>query len=792
MWDIFFEERFKKHLIWFWSIFAGTIALIILLFILLSSGALGEMPSFNDLENQKNQLATEIISDDNVVLGNFFNENRTAVNYNQISPNIINALVATEDVRFYNHSGIDVKGLGRVAIRTVLMGDKTAGGGSTITQQLAKLLFHNASENIWSRSLQKLKEWVIAIKLEHNYSKQEILAMYLNKAPFIYDAYGIKAASQTFWSKNCDSLKIEEAATIIGMLKNPSLFNPIKRPKITEERRNVVLLQMQKAGHISKAEFDSLKQIPLQPKFSRADHKEGPAAYLREYIRITMSQSKPKLENYPSYGYQAFKEDSLEWVTNPLYGWINKNFKVDGTPYNLYNEGLKIHTTINSQLQAYAERALTEHLKTDLQPKFFKEKRNQVRAPFSYKLTNDEYNSIIRRSIRSSERYRSMKRRGLSDDAITIQMNRAVPMKVFSWNGERDTILSPIDSIRYYKFFLRASFVSMNPRNGEIKAYVGGPNFKHFMYDMVSVGKRQVGSTIKPFVYTLAMQEGLTPCDLAPNVPQSFDIAVGPDSIVNWTPKNTSKGRESEMVSLKWGLANSNNNITAWIMKQYSPEAVKNMIVNMGIKSHIEPVPALCLGTPDVSLLEMVSAYCTYTNKGYYIDPIVVSKITDKSGNVISEFHGHGREAIDENTAYLMLQLLKGVVERGTAGRLRGKYELRNEIGGKTGTTQNNSDGWFIGVTPNLVSGVWVGGEDRAIHFDVLSLGQGANMALPIWANYMKEVYKKNSLNIKYEDTFDLPLNYNIDNACADDGKFVEGEEIEEIMPSTAEEVEFY
>ncbi len=788
----FFEDRFKKHLIWFWSIFGGSVLFVILLFILISGGAFGEMPSFEDLENHKNHLATEVISSDNIVLGNFYQENRTPVTYKQISPNIINALVATEDERFYEHSGIDVRGLGRVAIRTVLMGDKNAGGGSTITQQLAKLLFHDAADNIWERSMQKLKEWIIAIKLEHNYSKEELITMYLNKAPFIYDAYGIKAAALTFWSKDCDSLRVEEAAMIIGMLKNPSLYNPIRRPQITLERRNVVLGQMLKAEYITKKEFDSLKSIPLKVKLNRADHKEGPAAYVREYIRLTMSQPKPLRENYPSYLQQKFIEDSIEWLSNPLYGWINKNLKPDGTKYNLYNEGLKIYTTIDSRLQKFGEEALANHLRTELQPKFFKEKRYNARAPFSNKISQDQFNMIMKRSIKSSDRYKHLKRGGMSEDSIDIVMKKRVPMKVFSWNGERDTLLSPIDSIKYYKFFLRASFVSMNPHNGEVKAYVGGPNFKHFMYDMASQGKRQVGSTIKPFLYTLAMQEGYTPCDLAPNVPQSFDVIVGPDSIISWTPKNTSKGREGEMVSLKWGLANSNNNITAWIMKQYSPEAVKNMIVSLGIKSHIEAVPALCLGTPDVSLIEMVASYCTYANKGYYINPIIVTKITDKSGNPISEFHGRGKEVISENTAFQMLQLLKGVVERGTAGRLRGKYELRNEIGGKTGTTQNNSDGWFIGVTPNLVSGVWVGGEDRSIHFDALSLGQGANMALPIWAEYMKMAYANPAIGVTSGDLFDTPLNFNLDISCPDDAKYKEGEEVEEIMPETPEESEFY
>ena len=783
----FYEAKFRKYLLWFWALFGASILFIILVFILISEGVLGEMPSFNDLENHKSNLAAEVISDDNNLLGNFYQENRTSVTYNQISPNVINALVATEDVRFYHHSGVDVRGLGRVILRTIIMREKNAGGGSTITQQLAKLLFHDATDNIWKRSMQKLKEWVIAIKLEHNYSKDELITMYLNKAPFLYDAYGIKSASLTFWSKDCDSLKVEEAAMIVGMLKNPSLFNPVRRPKLTLDRRNVVLGQMLKAKYLTKQQYDSLRLIPLNIRFNRADHKEGPAAYLREYIRLTMSHNRPERINYPNFLQEKFKEDSIEWNNNPLYGWINKNFKADGSKYNLYNEGLKIYTTIDSRLQKYAETALTSHLKNELQPNFFKEKRGRLRAPFSSDISTDEYNAIIRKSVKSSDRYKMLKKTGMTEDLIMVEMQKRVPMKVFSWSGEKDTTLSPMDSIKYYKFFLRASFVSMDPHTGGVKAYVGGPNFKHFMYDMASQGKRQVGSTIKPFIYTLAMQEGHTPCDLAPNVPQNFEIQVGPDSIIYWTPKNTSKGREGEMVSLKWGLANSNNNISAWIMKQYSPEAVKNMIVSMGIKSHIDAVPALCLGTPDVSLIEMVASYCTYANKGYFTDPIFVTKITDKSGNVISEFHGHGTEAINENTAYEMIQLLRGVVDRGTATRLRSKYELRNEIGGKTGTTQNHSDGWFIGVTPNLVSGVWVGGEDRAIHFNALNMGQGANMALPIWALYMQQVYKNLNIGVKTEDTFERPLNYNIDDNCPDDSKYGTNDEIIEEMPADHE-----
>lgn len=760
----FNSSTHAKYLRWFWGIIISGIAIVVLFFILLANGTLGFMPTFEELENPKSNLATEIITADGVTIGKYFQENRSQINYDQLSPYVIKALIATEDERFYNHPGIDLRGLGRVLFRTILMQDQSSGGGSTITQQLAKLLFHERAPNLWERSIQKLKEWVIAIKLERSYTKEEILLMYLNKVGFIYDAYGIESASKTFFGVSADSLEVQQAAVLVGMLKNPSLFNPIRRPEMTLERRNVVLGQMVRSNYLSRQQFDSLKQLPLGLNFMRQDHKEGPAPYFREFIRLTISANEPLREHYPSWMHQQFVEDSIQWATNPLFGWINKNIKPDGTKYNIYKDGLKIYTTLDSRLQAYAEEAITDHLGKDLQPKFFNEKRNKTRAPYTSNITNEQYKSIINKAVRNSERYRQLKQAGKSNDSINLVLNTPVAMKVFSWEGPKDTILSPMDSIIYHKFFLRAGMISLDPWSGHIKAYVGGPNFKYFMYDMVSQGKRQVGSTIKPFVYTLAMQEGHTPCDLVPNIPQTFILPDGN----SWTPRTSGSERAGEMVSLKWGLANSNNNITAWVMKQYSPLAVAKIIQDLGIQSPIDPVPALCLGTPDFSLYEMAGAYNTYANKGVHIEPMAVTRIEDRFGNVIATFHPNKREAISEETAYLMLNLMQGVIDQGTGRRLRGKYALRSQIAGKTGTSQNHSDGWFMGIVPNLVTGVWVGGEDRDIHFESMYLGQAANMALPIFGMYIQKIYANETLPIKAEDQFEKPEMFNYILDCSD------------------------
>jgi len=781
------NPKIKKVLYWFWGIVLSAFFMVFLLFFLISKGLLGVMPSFEELENPKSSIATEIITEDGEVLGNFAIENRTFIEYEQLSPYLVNALVATEDERFYDHSGIDPRGLLRVAVRTVLLGDKGSGGGSTVTQQLAKLLFHEPAENIWERGLQKLNEWVISVKLEKSYTKNEILTMYLNKVGFIYDAYGIKSAAKTFFNTSTDTIKIEEAATLIGMLKNPALFNPVRRKDTTEFRRNVVLNQMRKAQFITETEFDSLKNIPLTLKFNRSDHKEGVAPYLREHLRLTLTANKPEKNKYPSWLQDKFVADSIEWENNPVYGFINKTLKPDGTKYNIYRDGLKIYTTVNYKMQVYAEQAVKEHLSNNLQKAFFREKKGRSRAPFTNKLSEEQYHSIIDRAIKGSERYRVMKNSGISTDSIIKSFKTPVDMQVFTWQGEKDTVLTPLDSIKYFKFYLRASLFSIDPSNGKVKAYVGGPNFKYFMYDMATQGKRQVGSTIKPLIYTLAMQEGHTPCDLVPNIPQTFVLPDGK----TWTPKDDGKTRKGEMVTLKWGLANSNNNISAWVMKQYNPEAVRHMINELGIKSTMPAVPSLCLGIPDFSLEEMASAYCTYANKGVHIEPIMVTRIQDRFGNVIAQFTPKKKEVISEQTAYLMLNLLQGVVNQGTAVRLRYTYNFTGQIGGKTGTTQNQSDGWFIGVTPNLVTGVWVGGEDRDIHFDGITLGQGANMALPIWALYMKTIYEDGSLPITQDDTFEPPVNFNMNIDCEGDRKPRQNETTEEII-SNGDESEFF
>lgn len=758
-------NKFKIYLKWLYGIFLGLTAFILLLFFLLSEGVLGFMPSFEELENPQSNLATEIYSADQEILGKFFNENRTRVAYNSIPPPVVNALISTEDIRFRSHSGIDARGLARVIFRTIMLGEESSGGGSTITQQLAKLLFHDPANNIWERSLQKLKEWVIAVKLERSYTKNEILTMYLNKAPFIYGAYGIKSAATTFFNKQLDSLKVEEAAMLIGMLKNPSLYNPLRRPELTLNRRNVVLSQMQKAGLFNRETYDSLRMEPMQIDFNRDDHIHGLAPYFREYLRLTLAASEPDRADYPSWMEQRFIADSAQWVNNPLYGWINKNLKADGTNYNIYKDGLRIYTTIDSHLQQYAEEGLKAHLGQDLQPQFFREKKGRTRAPFTSKITQEQYESIIDRAVKNSDRYRSLKQNNTPVDSIELSFKQPVEMTVFSWEGEKDTVMTPIDSIHYYKSFLRGSVFSMDPQSGHVKAYVGGPDYKHFKYDMATTGKRQVGSTIKPFVYTLAMQEGHTPCDMVPNISQTFYLPTGK----TWTPRNSGSDRAGEMVSLKWGLANSNNNITAWVMKQYNPEAVAKMIHSLGIKSSIDPVPSLALGTPDFGLDEMVAAYCTFANKGVHVEPLMVTRIEDRFHNVIASFSPRKREVLSEETAFLMVNLLEGVVNQGTGVRLRYKYKFESQIGGKTGTTQNHSDGWFIGLTPNLVTGIWVGGEDRDIHFDNLSIGQGANMALPVWALYMLKVYENEEIPVTPEDLFEAPVNFNINLDCSDE-----------------------
>lgn len=756
----------------FWTIFAIPFFVLFIIFILISQEVFGPMPTFEDLENPDNNLASQVISEDGEVLGKYYYQNRSYVKFRELSPNIVNALIATEDIRFHKHSGVDAKGLARVAFKTILLGQST-GGGSTITQQLAKNLFPRDT-TIYNSSiarktnlvLAKFKEWVTASKLERNYTKKEILVMYLNTVPFGGHSFGIKSAAKTFFATHPDSLKVEEAATLVGLLKAPTRYSPVINPERSKQRRNIVLGQMNKYGFLSDQEFDSLSLRPLDITYNVQDHNVGPATYFREHIRNLVNKEKPRRNNYLNYN--SYKKDSTEWVNNPLYGWCNKNKKPNGDNYNIYRDGLKIYTTIDSRLQKYAENAVEKHLGKNLQQKFFEEKEGYRKAPFSKDLKQKQIDNILTRSMKRTNRYYQLNRKGVSEDSIRAVFNTPVKMRVFSWEGMKDTVISPLDSIKYYKHFLRAGLMSMNPENGHVKAYVGGPNFKHFKYDHVTQGARQVGSTIKPFLYTLAMQEGYSPCYKVANVPYTFEQEA---KDTTWTPKNSGPSEyDGEMVTLKWGLANSVNYISAWLIKQFNPQAVIDVMHKMGIESHVDPVPSIFLGTSDISLYEMVGAYSTYANKGVYIKPQFVTRIEDKNGNVISTFTPPKREAINEQTAYLMINLLQNVVKKGTAIRLPLVYDMKNEIAGKTGTTQNQSDGWFMGVTPNLVSGVWVGGENRSIHFRGIRLGQGANMALPIWALYMQQVYEDESLTpmVSKEDKFEKPLNFNFDLDCDD------------------------
>ena len=690
---------------------------------MLSYGWFGFMPSFEELENPKSNLATEVYSSDGEILGFIGIENRSNVYFSDLSPNLVNALIATEDVRFYEHSGIDFRSLFRVLGKTIIGGDRSSGGGSTITQQLAKNLFPRERKSKLGLYLSKFKEWVVAVKLEHNYSKTEILAMYLNTVDFGSNSFGIKTAAKTFFDKTPSNLSIEEAATLVGLLKAPTTYSPILNPENSKHRRNVVMSQMVKAGFLTQEEYDKKKDKPIDMrKYSPQTHNEGIATYLREYVRTYMKD------------------------------WCKKHKKPDGEYYDVHKDGLRVYTTIDSRMQRYAEAAVAEHLGKSLQPAFFKEMKGRKDAPF-VNISQDQIDTYMKQAMKQSDRYHNLKAQGLSEKEIRKAFDEKVKMRVFTWRGTRDTVMSPWDSLRYYKSFLHTGLMSVEPGTGHVKAYVGGINYRHFKYDNVTQGRRQVGSTFKPFVYTMAMQDGnLTPCSEVPNSEVCFENADGTD----WCPKNSTDKHEDEMVTLKWALANSVNYVSAYLMKQGSPEVVIELARRMGIKSPIDPVPAICLGTPDISVYEMAGAMATYANKGEYVEPIIISRIEDNKGMVLDHFVPKRNEAIDEQTAYMMIELMKGVVSSGTGVRLRYKYGLNYPIAGKTGTTQNNSDGWFIGITPRLATAVWVGGEIRSIHFRSMAQGQGANAALPIWALYMKEVYNDKSINF-YRGDFDKP-----------------------------------
>lgn len=745
-------------------IFIALISLVcVFIFFSIAKGWIGYMPPVEDLENPNYKFATEVFSEDGKVLGtySYSKENRVFVGYNDLSPNIINALIATEDVRFAEHSGIDAYALTRAIVKRGILMQKNAGGGSTITQQLSKQLYSPSADNVMERLFQKPIEWVIAVKLERYYTKEEILTMYLNKFDFLNNAVGIKTAAFTYFGCEPKDLKIEEAATLVGMCKNPSLYNPVRYNERSRGRRNVVLDQMRKAGYITEAERDSLQALPLKLKYNRVDHKEGLATYFREYLRGVLTAKKPDKANYRGWQMQKYYEDSLDWENNPFFGWCEKNTKKDGTKYNLYTDGLKIYTTLDSRMQQYAEDAVTEHLK-ELQGYFFKEKKGAKKAPYTFRLTQEQVDEILGRAMRLSDRYRIMKKAGATEAEIKKAFDTPEEMSVFSWEGEKDTIMTPMDSIRYYKFFLRAGFMSMDPRSGHVKAYVGGPNYHYFQYDMAMVGRRQVGSTIKPFLYTLAMENGFSPCDEVRHVEYTLIDENGKP----WTPRNANKKLIGDMVTVKWGLANSDNWITAYLMSKLNPYNLKRLIHTFGVRNRdIVPSVSLCLGPCEISVGEMVSAYTAFPNKGIRVAPLFVTRIEDNDGNVLVTFAPEMQEVISVSSAYKMLVMLRAVVNEGTGGRVR-RLGVKADMGGKTGTTNYNADGWFMGFTPSLVSGCWVGGEDRDIHFDTMLHGQGASMALPIWTKYMVKVLGDKSLGYDENETFQLPEGYD---PCKDD-----------------------
>ena len=728
----------KKNKVLLWLVFISPFIGLFGSVQLAALGFFGDLPTFDQLENPKNNLATEIISEDGVVLGKYFVENRSRVRYNELPQNLIDALLATEDIRFRKHSGIDARALLR-AVFGFVSGKKGSGGASTITQQLAKMLFTERPSSGFERVVQKLKEWVIAVRLEEQYTKDEIITMYLNKFDWVNNAVGIKSAAQVYFNKAPIDLTIEESAMLVGMLKNPSLYNPVRRIEMTQKRRNVVLSQMKKYEFISDSEFEKLKQEPIKLNFKKATHNEGLAPYFREYLR------------------------------GQIKSWCEKNRKPDGSKYNAYTDGLKVHTTINSRMQHFCEEAVSTHM-SELQKDFYTHWKGYTKAPFPKDFDWEQINMIIDQAMKRSDRYIKLKKSGKKESEIKKIFNKKVPMTLFSWQGDIDTVLSPIDSIRYNKFFIHAGVMSMDPKTGHVKSYVGGINYKHFKYDHVKIGKRQVGSTFKPFLYALAIQEGYSPCYEVPNIPVVFDKARwGLEK--DWAPKNSGDKFDNIPITLKFGLANSINTITAYIMKQLGPHAVVDLAKKIGIQSKILAVPSLCLGTFDLSVYEMVGAYSTFVNKGIWIEPIFVTRIEDKNGVVLERFSPKTEEAMSEETADIMVRMLQGVVDgvynpttnttSGTGVRLRYKYGFENEIGGKTGTTQNHSDGYFMGITPNLVTGVWTGCEDRAAHFRTIQYGQGANMALPIFAEYMQRVYA--DTNITGVFPVDFQINTSVD-----------------------------
>ena len=764
------ETTKKKINKWLWIIVLVPVAGFFLMLLLV--GVFTNIPSFRVLENPQTNLATELISEDGVVIATFHVENRSYVQYEDLSESLKNAVLATEDIRFYRHSGIDFRALARVAVKSLLLGQSSSGGGSTLTQQVAKTLYPRDTTTYnfpggaaFKMLVIKMKEWITAVKLERNYTKEELLTMYLNSIFFGSNAYGIRAASATFFDKHPSQLTLEEAATLVGMVNKPTRYNPVLNYESSLGRRNSVISRMRKYNFISRHEADSLMALPIVLNYSTQDHNAGLAPYFRDMLRRVMSAGKPDPADY-TYD-EHYQEDLDLWENDPLYGWLNKNTRPDGSRYDLDRDGLKIYTTINARMQLYANLAVEEHLATYLQPTFNSEIRYKQHKPFSDDVPEEIRDLVMKQAIRWSDRYRNMKTDGATDAEIDLAFRTKTPMRVFSWTGKdgtyaTDTLLTPRDSILYYKSFLRAAIMAMEPETGHVKAYVGGPNYRYFKYDKARQGRRQVGSTIKPFLYSLAMQEGWTPCDQVVNVPQTFIL-----SDTTWTPESVDKpewiGRK---VTLKWGLTKSSNNISAYLMKQFGPQAMVAMCHKLGIKSFLDPVVSLCLGPADLRLYEMVAAYNTFSNKGVYVEPFLVTRIEDNSGNLLGAFSPRKREAIGDRTAYLMVNLLQGVVNEGTAIRIRALYMPQGAVAGKTGTTNDQADGWFMGITPRLTAGVWVGAEDRQVHFESLALGGGSNMALPIWGIFMKKVMSDPSLGFSVEDQFVAPPGFDISLEC--------------------------
>ncbi|MBR4826921.1 MAG: transglycosylase domain-containing protein [Bacteroidales bacterium] len=778
-------DKTKKTIIkWYWILLAAPFVAVFVLLLLV--GIFARIPSFEELEHPDNKLATQVIAEDGEILTTFHIENRTYVSYDELSPNLVHAAVSTEDARFYKHSGVDMKGLARVVFKTLLLRDSSQGGGSTITQQLAKTLYpRNEKAGKIALVFTKFKEWITAVRLERDYTKDEILAMYLNSIFFGSSAYGVKAASETFFAKEPAELNVQESALLVGMVNKPTRYNPVINPENALNRRNFVIGQMAKAGYLSKAERDSIRELPIVLDYHVMDHNSGHAPYFRDMLRRDMNARKPRRSDYQFP--EDYAADSLRWATDEIYGWLAKNKKPGGESYNLDRDGLRIYTTIDYKMQVFAEEAVAEHLGGYLQGAFDKELKGKRNKPFANDIDNATVERLLAQARRWSDRYRQMRKAGISEADILASFEKPVRMRVFAWNkkGYIDTTMTPNDSLRYYKSFLRCGFVAMEPGTGKVKAFVGGPNYRYFKYDNVSQAKRQVGSTIKPFLYTLAMQEGMTPCDRVVCAPQTFINWDGSE----WTPRSTDKAEViGTTVTLKWGLANSSNNISAFLMKQFGPQAMAQMMHRMGIHSHLDEVYSLCVGPADIALYEMVAAYNTFPSKGVYSSPIYVTRIEDNQGNVITEHTGTKHEAISESTAFLMANLMQGVVNGGTGSRLRYAYNLQGQIAGKTGTTNDCSDGWFIGYTPKITAGAWIGGEDRQIHFNSLD---GSRMALPIWGIWMKKCLAAGIFN--ENDTFTAPASIDFSLDCTSSGTFLGGaEEPEEQETRNSEETDYY